>query len=203
VVGAAFAAIGLAGCTHLSVEVGIPLAVDGEPFLAGKAHYGEVLKRMGPPAMIASRSGGFTFLYEYARVAEKQLSLSPTGDESPVPQIFNLVTATAQAHRETYLLQFDSEGVLRSQRHDSRDEALGGGVGLQLFVDVSNIVDTEGHRRAPPQHGWGRALLDRLPEALNRRHGGRDGTGLSLLGAPDGIGQETLDMQHDRRSQRR
>ena len=58
-----------------------------------------------------------------------------------------------------------------------------------------SVVDVDDLVSRMPQHSWGAASLDRLPEALNAHNRPDMGqAGIQQRGTPTGIGQQTLEM---------
>ena len=186
----------LVGCTIIGKHYDTPLDDTEIELLVGKVTYANTLDQLGPPAKVSALGDGLVFLYEHAIIAEKQLGISLEIKEAPWLGWFKYTSAWANSKRQALLLVFDGQGILRNQRLFSWDENLGGGSGVQLFIAVSNLVDTSPYEDGIGPHQWGISLLRPLPQTLNIHQSLDTGTGgLELQATPAKVGQHTLEMR--------
>jgi hypothetical protein len=184
----------VSGCSHLTTRIAAPVPVQALALEGSRAPLARVLDELGAPDRIgAAPRGGFFLLYESLRARERQIGLSiPYG----WLRYFKLAFGRGDAERRELVLHFDRDGLLTSRGQASQDEDLGGGLGVQLVVSVVPTVDIGHLTAAAPQHAWGRGLLTRLPEGLNRSSSLETGaSGVERRGVPYGAGQHTLEQR--------
>lgn len=183
-----------AGCSTLRKTVDANLDLSDSACIAGQTHVHEVLSELGPPTRMTATDDGFVFLYEEFSILEMQAGLS--GGEGWW-QLIKLTMADADLRRQTLLLHFDSDGLLRAGAFEQTRESLGRAGAVQPLVELQPIVDTAtytGEASAPMI--WGAALLRPLPQTLNAAQCLVSGdSGLELSGTPAKAGQQTLEMQ--------
>jgi hypothetical protein len=180
------------GCAVFKQEFGTPIPETAQ-FLDGRAHYRDVLHDLGPPVKLSAMADGMVFLYENARITERQLGFEIDYDEIPVLKI---VFARANVKGETAVFLFDSSGMLTSHDVESWKRDLGRGQAIQLCVAVAKLTSAGGYDARPVANHWGADLLEaRLSRALNRESSPRSGqSGVERKGSPKGAGQHALEM---------
>ncbi len=186
----------LPACTTLTTNLGKPLPSEPIAIEPGTSELGQVLRSLGPPDRISTTPGGFAMLYERLTVGELQFGLS-------IPyswlRYFKFAIGSAHSQRQELVLEFDEAGTLRAGGGMDRQEMLGRGTALQLIVAVVPTVDFAELRQPTDTNAFGRALLDRFPEALNNASSPETGrAGFELRGTPEGAGQRTLEMRSTR-----
>lgn len=182
----------LIGCSHLTSKVGRPLPPKPANLVVGISTVSNVLDTIGPPSRISAAAGGFAMLYEYNGVDEKQLGISLS---LPVLRWFKFVGAKSWLEHQSWLLTFDTNGVVLSWGEEQWRKVLGKGGGAQVLVTVSSLVDSSQVRRPAPQHDWGRSCLVALPKGLNSAQSLDNGSfGLEQTLAPTTVGQRALEM---------
>lgn len=190
------------GCTTLRVEIDQPISWRPDAYCTGVTHYRAVLADLGPPAKVSASGEGVALLYEHLLIREHQLGLSldeeNLGQQYEFLQWIKFAYAQAWADRESLLLVFDRDGVLQTQSFRSWRDDLGTGSSVQMIVELASVVDSTPLREDFDVNHWGRALLRRPPETLNARQSLDLGVaGLELRGAPDHVGQHTLEMRKE------
>ncbi len=182
----------MVGCSHLTSGVGRPLPQKPAKLMVGTSTVSDVLNTIGPPSRISATAGGFAMLYEYNSVDEKQLGFSIS---APVLRWFKFVGAKSWLEHQTWLLTFDTNGLVQSWGEEHWRNVLGKGGGAQILVTVSSLVDSSQVRRPAPQHDWGRSWLVPLPRGLNSAQSLENGSfGLEQNLAPTAVGQRALEM---------
>jgi len=197
-----FLAMVTGACSVLDLEIDAPSHAPGEDFHEGSTDYHTVLAAYGPPSSVSALNGGVAFLYEHLAIRENQFGFSLDSERLGVD--YKLLDWTkfaygkAYADREALLLIFDADGVLTTERFVSWRDDLGTGFAVQMLVEVAEIVDTSSVKEHWNANDWGGALLRSPPEVLNSGQSLDLGqAGLELRGAPDGVGQHTLEMRSD------
>jgi hypothetical protein len=190
----------LTACSHLTTRVGTPIT--SEPEGLEGATLDRVLGELGAPSRLsAAPRGGFFLLYESIVAEERQIGFS-----IPVRWLnyFKIAFGRGRAERRQLVVRVSESGVVESLGGEASDEDLGGGTGVQLIVSVVPTVDIRDLREPPFQHAWGRGLLARVPEGLNRGSSLETGaSGLELRGTPTRAGQHTLEQRSSRSIWRR
>jgi hypothetical protein len=182
----------LVGCTSIHTEVGRPLQEASSPFVEGATSVESVVHELGPPHKISYLPGGFAFLYEYSFVKELQLGIGLKYFHLPY---LKLTEAQSDVSETALLLIFDEQGLLRAQGSEAWREKLGAGIAVQWIFSVHGLTDMSAFRKAPEQFAWGRAMLERPPETLNRDSGMALGSnGFQQRMSPVFVGQSTLEM---------
>lgn len=184
----------LTGCSslHRSVDPGITRAQCS--FEVQQAHYHRVLDELGPPARLSATTGGFAFIYEALEIDEKQLGLS---GQSGLLQFLKMSFAGTDLERHSYLLHFNTDGVLVAAGLLESKEDLGTAGSVQTIFSVEQLVDTTAFEDdALDASHWGSNLLDPLPAMLNNAQNLNTGAaGLEQSGTTTKIGQHTLEMR--------
>lgn len=196
----AAALVFLPACSHLTTRIGTPIA--SEPEGLEGATLDRVLGELGAPSRLsAAPSGGFFLLYESIVAEEHQIGLS-----IPVSWLryFKIAFGSGRAERRQLVVRVSGRGVVESLGGEATDQDLGGGTGIQLLVSVVPTVDIRDLREPAFQHAWGRGLLARVPEGLNRGPSLETGaSGLEQRGTPTRAGQHTLEQRSSRSVWRR
>jgi hypothetical protein len=189
--------------------MGVPIDPTGEKFEEGVSHYSTILNDLGPPTKVSALPNGFVFLYEYVVTRESQVGIGldigrnlgfkvNPESEFDFTSLFRLGFARGHADREVLLFTFDKEGILVAQRYLEYEENLGKGTGIQTFIGITSLVDSDHLTGDAIQHNWGMSLLKPLPRTLNDRQSLETGTsGLQQRGMPTGAGQHTLELRGD------
>ncbi len=186
----------VSGCSVLKKEIDVRIDPGETPFLEKETHYRTVLDRLGPPGKLSALSEGLCFLYESARTDEKQIGLGLGATHFPLIRWFKFSVARGRADHQAFLLTFDREGILLSQRFHEYHENLGTGGALQFFAAVAPLIDSSFLEDEIGPSEWGKSLLRPLPETLNARHSLDAGdSGLEQEGAPTAVGQHTLELR--------
>ena len=184
--------ISLVSCTVITKDINSDLPADENTYEISKTHFSDVIKHIGPPLKLSKYNDGLVFLYEYVKIYEHQLSLSP---DYPILRWLKLSFARAISDREVILLIFDKDGYLVSQSSKEFGEDLGGGQAVDLIYSIESLVDASKLEEDPGMLDWGASLLDPIPEALNYSQNlGTGNTGVEQLGAPNTVGQQTLEL---------
>ena len=182
----------IAGCSHLTSEVGAPLPLRPANLEIGRSHLGDLLHLAGPPSRISAAAGGCALLYEFNGIEEKQLGLNIN---LPVLRWFKFVGARSWLEHQAWVVTFDGGGILRGWGEEYWRKPLGKGGGAQILVTVSSLVDSSQFRRPAPQHDWGKAWLAPLPKVLNTASSLDSGmAGFEQSLAPTAVGQRALEM---------
>lgn len=142
------------GFSSNRVSLDVPLKVDAK-LTVGEATYGDVLRRMGPPAAIGDfpDSGEFAFLYDHIEAYEWLIKLSYQNVQGTY--------ARGTGKHQTMLIVFEPNGVLLSCTPVDRKLYLGWGLTVgssltpHLFFGFRDYLakDTTLQR-------WGADLLD-------------------------------------------
>ncbi len=181
----------LAGCSHLTSEIGPPFPVS-PGIIVGKSTSHDVLEKVGVPSEVSASPVGFVFLYEHNYVAENQLGFTLN---RTVMKWFKFVYARSKLTHDAWLLCFDTNDVLQAWGKEDWKAPLGQGGALQFLVTAQTLVDSTPVRQPAPQHLWGEAWLDSLPQILNSAQSLEDGRfGLEQSLAPSAVGQHALEM---------
>ncbi|MEA2068074.1 MAG: hypothetical protein U9P12_02625 [Verrucomicrobiota bacterium] len=189
-----FVCLFLMGCSTLHRDVDPGIALEQCGFEPNVAHYHEVLDELGPPARLTAMPGGFAFIYEALTVSELQVGIS---GKSGLWQLLKMSFANTNLKRASYLLKFNSDGVLVASGTLQSKEDLGAGGALQTLFSVQQIVDTSTYE---DDHidavNWGGSLLDPFACVLNYPQNLNTGaTGLEQSGTSSKVGQHTLEMR--------
>lgn len=189
-----FGCLFLMGCSTLRRDVDPGIALEQCGFEPNVAHYHDVLDELGPPARLTAMPGGFAFIYEALTVSELQVGIS---GNSGFWQLLKMSFANTNLKRASYLLKFNSDGVLVAFGTLQSKEDLGAGGALQSLFSVQQIVDTstyeDDHIDAA---NWGASLLDPFLCVLNYPQNLNTGaTGLEQSGTSSKVGQHTLEMR--------
>jgi hypothetical protein len=182
----------VAGCAHLTSEVGHPLPAKPASLHVAQSHLQDVLRTVGPPSRVSEASPGFALLYEYNGVEEIQLGFSIN---VAVLRFFKFVGAKSWLEHQAWLMVFDEKGVLQAWGEEHWRRTLGRGAAAQFLVTVSSLVDSSQVRRPSPQHSWGKSLLAPLPRSLNYTHSpDNPSAAMEQTLAPTAVGQRALEM---------
>lgn len=185
--------LSLAGCSHLTTNVGAPLPPRQSLDLAvGTSTVGDVLHALGPPARLTATPEGFAMLYEHNFVTENQIGFYiPYG----LLSYLKFVNAKARLDHDCWAMTFDSDGRLTGWGEEGSDRPFGSGFAMQIIVAEKALVDTSKVSQPATQHTWGEACLVRLPKAANVAQSLSDGSyGFEQTLSPLGAGQHALEM---------
>jgi len=184
----------LAGCSTLRRDVDPGITLEQCNFEPNTAHYHDVLDELGPPARLTAMPDGFAFIYEALIVSEFQVGLS---GRSGLWQLLKMSFANTTLKRGSYLLKFNSDGLLMAAGTLQSKEDLGSGGALQSLFSVQQIVDTSTYEDDHIDSvNWGASLFDPLPSVLNSVQNLNSGAaGLEQSGTTTKIGQHTLEMR--------
>lgn len=185
---------GLSGCAALDSEFGEPLPLDEAASLDTGIHYSLILDRFGPPAKMSRTGQGMVFSYQYTSLSERQYGLILPGE---IGKWFKAVYATGSVYTEVMQFVFDPNGRLYGAVADSRMLDGGGGFSATLIFSVGSLTDMEQYRRdAADAEIWGMGLTHYPLRVLNSRQSLQTGdNGLELVGNPQSVGQETLELR--------
>ncbi len=197
-------AAGLSGCSVLRVELDVPIDRPAGGYPVGDTHYRTVVDELGPPTTVSAFNDGVAFLYEHMVIRERQLGISVDSEWFGQGYEFldwvKFAYGKSYADREALLLVFDAAGYLQTERLVAWRDDIGTGFSIQLIVEVSSVVDSSSMHEGGDVSEWGGALLRTPPEVLNTRQSLDLGqVGVELSGAPDRVGQHTLEMRADER----
>ena len=187
----AMACLTAGGCANFHRVFDMPLPQTGR-VQDGKAHYRDVLQELGPPAKVSAMEDDMVFLYETAKLVERQIGIEIRYEEIP---ILKAVYGRGQAEGQTAVFVFDSAGTLRSQGLEAWQRSLGSGQAVQLFLSLAEITSSGGYDEKPAANYWGADLLkSRVTRALNRHSSLETGqNGVERKGSPKGAGQHALE----------
>ena len=186
------------GCSHITKQTDKPIATATTEAISTASHYYDVLDVLGPPASISSLTDGFAFQYETLQIDEQQFGLS--ADVSFL-RWFKLSYGRARVDREVHTFVFNRAGYVQAYGKKKIKDDAGKGISYQFVVKVTQVVDTGYLEKEPPQNGWGLALLQPLPVAMNSGQSMDSGlSGLEQRGTSTSIGQRTLELRDDRKS---
>jgi hypothetical protein len=189
------------GCTLINTSIDEPVDVGRARLEDGRTHYSMVLAQFGPPARISDLPGGHAFLYENVNVRERQI-----GFYIPIHglQWIKFLIADATDNRQTLVLMFGEDGVLRNRVLAEQATPMTRAYSFQPIVSVKQMVDTKYLEIAKDQMDWGFSLLDLVPTGLNRGASVDSGqSGLELRGSPNGCGQRSLEYIEEKKRRKR
>jgi hypothetical protein len=186
--------VSLAGCARLEHDIGAPLDQAVLEHVGAGAHYAEILDALGPPTKMSALPDGMVFVYEHARITERQYGLILPGE---VGKWIKAVYASADADIETIVFVFDAEGSLRSADAEIWNTDAGAGMSLTLLFSTGSFTDTEQYESSPARSlEWGRALTMPPLVSLNDRQNLETGqNGIQLTTSPDAVGQHALELK--------
>ena len=180
-------------CTVISKDINRDVTVKDTNFELSKTHFSEVIDQVGPPSKLSKYNNGLVFLYESINIKENQLGLSA---DYNILKLLKFSYAKGVAERQVLLLIFDNNGFLISQNYKEFQEQLGSGQAIDFLFSIESLVDVSKLEEDPSSLSWGSSLLKPLPEALNYSQNlGTGESGVEQLGAPNSVGQQTLEME--------
>ena len=137
---------------------------------------------------------GLVFLYESIDINEYQIGINFNYN---MLKLLKLSVARGTAEREILLLIFDKEGYLLVQKYDQFDENLGSGQAISYLFNIEQLVDSSKLEEPPSSLGWGQSLMKPIPNILNYPQNlGTGESGVEQLGAPNNVGQHTLELEN-------
>lgn len=181
----------LSGCTQWRYELGTRVPHDALGDAGPGISLTEVLARLGPPQRISDAGNGYVMAWEFWQIREDTLGLSlgALGTD-----LLSVDWGNAHMHGEFLLVTFNRQHRMTSNAFARWSNDAGGGQAIQPFLGVVSLVDVEDMVDHMPQHQWGTALLEPLPEAINGKSRPDMGqSGIQRRGTPRGTGQQSLE----------
>jgi len=179
-------------CTVISKDINKQTTLEDKSFELEKTNISIVLEQLGPPSKLSKLNGGLVFIYESVNIDEYQIGLNAKYDFF---RWFKFSFAKGKADREILLLIFDNKGYLVANTYNNFEENLGSGQSITFLYSIESLVDSSKLEEAPGSLSWGSSLLQPLPIALNYHNNlGTGESGVEQLGAPNSVGQHTLEM---------
>lgn len=186
--------ITLNSCTVISKDIDKSAVLDDKTFELNTTHYRDVIDAFGPPAKLSKYNKGLVFLYESIDINEYQIGVNFNYN---ILKLLKLSVARGTADREVLLLIFDKDGYLLVQKYDQFDENLGSGQAISYLFAIEQLVDSSKLEEPPSSLDWGQSLLEPIPNNLNYPQNlGTGESGLEQLGAPNNVGQHTLELEN-------
>jgi hypothetical protein len=184
----------LAGCARLEHNIGATLDEAVLERVGAGAYYAEILEELGPPTKMSALPDGMVFVYENARITERQYGLILPGE---VGKWIKAVYASADADIETIVFVFDAQGRLSGADAEIWNTDAGAGMSLTLLFSTGSFTDTEQYESSPARSlDWGKALTMPPLVSLNDRQNLETGlNGIQLTTSPEAVGQHTLELQ--------
>jgi hypothetical protein len=183
----------LAGCAWLEHDIGATLDEAVLERVGAGAYYAEILDELGPPTKMSALPDGMVFVYEKARITERQYGLILPGE---VGKWIKAVYASADADIETIVFVFDAQGRLSSADTEIWNTDAGAGMSLTLLFSTGSFTDTEQYESSPARSlDWGKALTMPPLVSLNDRQNLETGlNGIKLTTSPEAVGQHALEL---------
>lgn len=181
----------LSACTQWRYELGTRLSPELLPGNQEDLVLTDVLATLGPPLRVSEFGEGYVLAWEFWKIKEDTigLSLGALGID-----VFSVDWGDAHMHGEFLLVTFNREHQVTGRAFSRWSNDAGGGQAIQPFVGLVSLVDVEDMVDNLPQHQWGSALLQPLPEAINSRSRPDMGqAGIERRGTPRGTGQRSLE----------
>jgi hypothetical protein len=184
----------LAGCARLEHNIGATLDEAVLERVGAGAYYAEILEELGPPTKMSALQDGMVFVYENARITERQYGLILPGE---VGKWIKAVYASADADIETIVFVFDAQGRLSGADAEIWNTDAGAGMSLTLLFSTGSFTDTEQYESSPTRSlDWGKALTMPPLVSLNDRQNLETGlNGIQLTTSPEAVGQHALELQ--------
>lgn len=183
----------LAGCARLEHSIGATLDEAVLERVGVGANYAEILEELGPPTKMSALPDGMVFVYENARITERQYGLILPGE---VGKWIKAVYASANADIETIVFVFDAQGRLSGADEQIWNTDAGAGMSLTLIFSTGSFTDTEQYESSPMRSlDWGKALTMPPLVSLNDRQNLETGlNGIQLTTSPEAVGQHALEL---------
>lgn len=186
--------VALNSCTVISKDIDKSAVIDDKTFDLHTTHYRDVIDTFGPPSKLSKYNQGTVFLYETIDINEYQIGVN---FNYSILRLLKLSVARGTADREVLLLIFNSEGFLIAQQYKQFDENLGSGQAISYLFNIEQLVDSSKLEEPPSSLDWGQSLLEPLPVILNYPQNlGTGASGVEQLGAPNNVGQHTLEFEN-------
>lgn len=183
----------LGSCTVISKDINTDIELDKSTFELSKTHFRDLINSIGPPAKLSKYSEGLVFLYESIDIKERQIGLNL---DYSIFRWLKFSYAKGDAQRQALLLIFDKNGYLVTKNYKEFKENMGSGQAINFLVSIQSLVDSSKLEEEPNSLAWGSSLLKPLPQALNYSQNlGTGESGVEQLGAPNSVGQHTLELQ--------
>ena len=186
----------LQGCSVIQKDIGADFNQTLGALLAagGPQSVDDVLTLMGPPQAVAAAGTGYTFLYQYIYIEEKQLGIS---SKSPVLRWFKISLADADSTSSIAMAHFDHDNALVAVGTAQVDSDLGDAGSLMFALNFLPMVDSAALEQdlwGPTR--WGYSLLQPANVLLNRDSSPDSGSAaLEQRGTPTNAGQRTLEYR--------
>jgi len=181
----------LSGCTQWRYELGTELSPEMLQDAGVTLSLTEVLARLGPPQRLSKLGDGYVLAWEFWQIREDTigLSLGALGAD-----VLSVDWGNAHMHGEFLLVTFDGEHRVTSSSFARWSSDAGGGQAIQPMLGLVSLVDVDDMVEHMPQHRWGAAMLEPLPEAINNNSRPDMGaSGIQRRGTPTGTGQQSLE----------
>ena len=181
----------LSGCTQWRYELGTRVSEEALPDSSQGVSLTEVLASLGPPMRLSALGKGYVLAWEFWRIREDTigLSLGALGVD-----LLSVDWGKAHMHGEFLIVTFNREHQVTSSSFARWSNDAGGGRAIQPMLGLVSLVDVEDMLEDMPQHQWGAALLEPLPEAINSPSRPDTGqNGIQRRGTPTGTGQQSLE----------
>ena len=186
--------VALSSCTVISKDIDKNTVLGDKTFDLNTTHYRDVIDSFGPPSKLSKYNQGIVFLYESIDINEYQIGVN---FNYSILKLLKLSVARGTADREIFLLIFDKNGYLIAQKYNQFDENLGSGQAISYLFNIEQLVDSSKLEEPPSSLGWGQSLLQPPPVILNYPQNlGTGESGVEQLGAPDNVGQHTLEFEN-------
>lgn len=185
-------ALAIGSCTVISKDINTDISLEDNALQISETHFIDAIDQLGPPSKLSKYNNGMVFLYESIKINERQLGFNTNYD---FWRWFKFSIAKGSADREVLLLIFDADGYLLAQTYNNFNEKLGSGQAISFLYTIESLVDSSKLEEDPESLAWGASLLKPLPEALNYSQNlGTGNSGVEQLGAPDSVGQHSLEL---------
>ncbi len=186
--------VALSSCTLISKDIDKSAVLDDISFDLNTTHYRDVIDAFGPPSKLSKYNQGLVFLYESIDINEYQIGVN---FNHGILKLLKISFARGTADREIFLLIFDKEGYLLVQKYDQFDENLGSGQAISYLFNIEQLVDSTKLEELPSSLEWGQSLLLSPTIILNYPQNlGTGESGVEQLGAPNNVGQHTLEFEN-------
>jgi len=183
----------LCSCTVITTDIDKNDTIKDNQLELSETHLRDVVHTLGPPAKLSRYNDGLVFIYESANIKENQIGLNFNYN---ILKLLKFSIAKGYADREILLLIFDKDGYLVTKEYREFTENLGSGQSISYLFSIEALVDSSKLQEAPNSLAWGASLLKPLPEALNYPQNlGTGDSGVEQLGAPNNVGQHTLELK--------
>lgn len=183
----------LCSCTVIRTDIDNNDAIKDNHLPVSETHFRDVVHSLGPPGKLSKYNDGLVFIYEAVKIRENQIGFN---FDYNILKLLKFSVAKGYADREILLLIFDKDGYLVTKEYKEFTENLGSGQSISYLFSIEALVDSSKLQEPPSSLAWGASLLKPLPEALNYPQNlGTGESGVEQLGAPNNVGQHTLELE--------